>query len=763
MKHSKSLVISLLFILSLFVVGCSPRPYIPEGEQFYLGVKEIKVEGKQGGRHEAEVLSDVSDVLSYKPNGYFFGLRLPFTYGFYFDKKFHDSSNFFGRWLYKTLGTKPKFVSTANPDGRATIATRILEEYGYFHADVEPAVYPKKGDSLQAKVGYKVRLGTPYVYDSIEFNVGIVPLDSADLFSPKDRLIEPGDYFSVAKLEAERERIAEMLRSRGYYFFKAQNIVYTADTVKTPGKVQLRIGLSDKTLPQAYEPWHVRSITYNLLDGTGRPLTDSVMYEGVLFRYRDTPPVKLSVLRPRIRIGHGDLYNLTYQNRTTALMSYLNTFSYTDVAYAPMDTLNNALSVTLSSMIDKPYFSELEATFKAKSNNQVGPGLAFTVNKKNLFRGGELLSLTTGVNYEWETNRRSGGRSWDINSYQFNLTAALTLPRVYLPWIMNTTYFYPASTRISLSGELLNRGEFYRLGQFAGTLSYQFEPTKGLRHTLTPVRIAYNHLLRRTERFDSVVSDNPILRLAFQNQFIAGAGYMLGYETSDPESPHRFGIEANISEAGNLLGLLYRNKDQSKRPFRFLGAPYAQFIKGTLELRYNYRFGPRAQIATRLFGGAVYSYGNADVAPYTEQFYAGGANSIRGFNVRSIGPGSYRPRENDQYALLDRTGDLRFEANVEYRHKIMGGLELATFVDAGNIWLLRPDTHRPGGAFSVKDLSKDIALGTGLGIRYDLTYLVLRLDAGVALHAPYKDRSKYFNTFDTNDWYTFHFAIGYPF
>ncbi|MDO4771578.1 BamA/TamA family outer membrane protein [Porphyromonas sp.] len=763
MIRSNSPIIITLIALLWMISACSPHPYIPEGEQFYLGVKEIKVKEKQGGRHEAEVLSEVKTMLSYKPNGYFLGVRFPFTYGFYFDKTFNNSSTFFGRWLYKTLGTKPKFISTVNPEGRATIATRILEENGYFHSDVDAYVLPKANDSLQAKVGYQIKLGTPYVYDSIEFNIPIRTLDSVDLFAPKERLIEKGDYFSVTKLESERERISELLRSRGYYFFKANNIIYTADTVKVPGKVQLRIALSEKTLPQAYQPWRIGKISYNLHDGTGRPLTDSVMYRGILFRYNGTPPVKLDVLRPRIRIDYEDLYNLSYQNRTTALMSYLNTFSYTDVAYTPMDTIDNWLNVTLSSVVDKPYFSELEATFKSKSNNQVGPGLSFTVSKKNVFRGGELLSLSAGASYEWETNRRSGGRSWDINSYQFSLSSTLTLPRVYLPWIMNTTYFYPASTKLSLSGELLNRGQFYRLGQFAGTLSYQFEPTKGLRHTFTPARLAYNHLLRRTERFDSIIADNPILSLAFQNQFIAGAGYLFAYEKSDPDSHHAFGIEANISEAGNLIGLLHQGKPQDRRPFHILGAPYAQFVKGTLELRYNYRFGPHAQIASRFFGGAVYSYGNADVAPYTEQFYAGGANSIRGFNVRSIGPGSYIPKVDDQYAFLDRTGDLRFEANVEYRYRVLGGLELATFIDAGNVWLIRPDVHRAGGAFKLKDLAKDIALGTGLGIRYDLSYLVLRLDAGVALHAPFKDRKKYFNTFDSNDWFAFHFAIGYPF
>lgn len=749
--------------MSLIIVSCSPHAYIPEGEQFYLGVSKISIDDRQGGRHEAEVISDVTSVLSQKPNGYLLGMRLPLTYGFYVDKHFHDSPNFLGRWLNKTLGSKPKLISTINPEGRSTIASRLLEEYGYFHAKVTPTILPLPQDSLQAHIAYDIRLGPPYVYDSIEFNVNIIPQDSADLFAPHSRLLHKGDNFSVYKLERERERISEMLRSRGYYFFKPENIVYTADTVQTPGKVQLRIGLAHNALPQAYEPWHIRQISYHLLDGSGLPLTDSTLYEGVLFRYRGTPPVKLSVLRPRIRIDYDDLYNLSYQNRTTALMSYLNTFSYTDVSYTPIDSLTNALSVTLSSMIDKPYFSELETTFKVKSNNQVGPGLSFTVNKKNLFKGGELLSVSAGANYEWETNKRTGGRSWDINTYQFNLTTALTLPRVYLPWIMNTTYFYPAHTRISLSGELLNRGDFYRLGQFAASLSYQFEPTKGLRHTLTPVRIAYNHLLRRTERFDSIVVDNPILQLAFQNQFIAGAGYIFAYESTSSDSPHGYGIEANISEAGHLPALFYRNKDESGRPFTLLGAPYAQFIKGTLEFRYNYRFGPKSQVATRLFGGAVYSYGNTNVAPYTEQFYAGGANSIRGFNVRSIGPGSYLPREIDRYTLLDRTGDIRLEANAEYRHKILGGLELATFIDAGNVWLMRPDALRQGGTLKLKDFAHDIALGTGLGLRYDLSYLVLRLDAGIALHAPYEDRRKYFNTFDSGDWYAFHFAIGYPF
>ena len=758
-------IIPPILLLLLIVAGCSPDRYIPNGEQLYNGIKEIHIEDHVSTRNSQDAIAEMKATLGYKPNYSLLGsykYKLPFTFGFYFNEKYKNDSTFFGRWLYKTLGTQPVLISMVNPSGRAAIASQVLSEYGFFNNDVSAEIVPNAKDSLQAKMVYNAYLGQQYLYDSIRYMVPIVTPDSADLFALKDRLIHKGEPFTVNSLEGERNRISEMLRSRGFYFFKPSNIIYKADTMMVPGKVQLKVQLSDKMLPEAYEPWRIGTITYNLYDGLGSELTDSLLYKGILFRYADHMPIRKGILRPKVKILRDSLYNVARQNQTVQLISRLNTFAYTDVAYHRSDSVPNYLDVIINSQVDKPYYTELEANFRLKSNNQAGPGAAFTLNKKNLFRGGELLSLTAQASYEWETNRGSGGNSWDINSYEVNLTGALTFPKVLLPVLYNREFRFPSTTRLSLSGGMINRGHFYRLGQFSGSMAYKFEPSQGIRHTFTPIKVTYNHLMRSTDRFEEVLSDNPAIRLAFQNQFIPSFGYIFGYQLPDPTSRHNFSMELGLSEAGNLLSLLYRNSKNPK-PHHFLGAPYAQFVRGTLELRYSYRFNPNIQLASRLFGGAVYSYGNMLVAPYTEQFYAGGANSIRGFNVRTLGPGRYIPVTDDRMAFLDRSGDLRLEGNIEYRQKVVGNLELATFIDAGNIWLLRPDPLRPGGEFNGKELFGDIAVGSGFGFRYDLHYLVVRLDLGIALHSPNLDRTKYFNTFDSSDWYAFHLAIGYPF
>ena len=766
----------LLFALTLlFLGGCAVEKYIPEGEYFYTGTKKYNyLDEAKPDRNGILAKADLENVLAYKPNGSVFGsksLRIPFTYPFWINKNLKDSKTAFGRWVYKSFGAEPILISTVNPSLRAQVGNQLLREYGYFASTVTPHVLPQGRDSVSAKVSYDITFGEPILIDSIRYRLPASLGDSASLYAEKDRILQKGDPLGVLAMENERIRIASTLRDRGYYYFKPELIRYLADTLQVPGKAQVVVGLSDQVPPEAYEPWKIGRITV-ALNPRGRleSSADSLVYDDLLLKFvGKKSPVRPSVLSNSIKIKPGTLYNQKSQEATLSALSDLNTFAYSSISYTPrtLPSGENFLDVLVSATLDQPYSTELNAAYKFKSNNQTGPGVGFTLNRKNIFGGGELLSVEARGSYEWETRRseQNSNTKFGINSYEFSLSTALTFPRLLLPWLYNRNISYPNHTRIALTGAILNRSNFYGQAQFSGDLSYRFEPLPTIRHTIQLLSLTYNDMLYETERFTEAITQNPALGLSFRNQFIPQITYLYSYEYRDPLSRHFFSLDAYIAEAGGLLSLFYK-KDPARQyqEHRFLRALFAQFVKGYGELRYTFRISPSFSLASRFYGGAIYSYGNTGVAPYTEQFYAGGANSLRGFNVRSVGPGSYRPEVELPLSFLDRTGDMRLEANIEARYKVIGDLEVALFADAGNIWLLRPSEERPGGEFNGKYFLKDVALSSGLGVRYDLSFLVIRLDLGIALHRPDRSGGEYFNTFGTPQLpFAVHLAIGYPF
>ena len=299
---------------------------------------------------------------------------------------------------------------------------------------------------------------------------------------------------------------------------------------------------------------------------------------------------------------------------------------------------------------------------------------------------------------------------------------------------------------------------------FGGTVSYDFQPSRTWKHTVTPFRLAFNTLQHTTSEFDSIINVNKSLALSLGNQFIPAMSYTFTYDNAPLKKRHNLWWETSFTSAGNVTSLVYAafGKGMKEKGKELLGSPFAQFLKMTSEIRCLFKVGEKQHIATRLMGGVLYAYGNQTVAPYSEQFYIGGANSIRAFTVRSIGPGTFHPNADNRYGYIDETGDVKLEANIEYRFPILGDLYGATFLDAGNVW--KKDEARPGGELTMRNFAKSVALGTGVGLRYDLTFLVIRLDLGIALHAPYDTgKSGYYNIPKFKDGLGLHFAIGYPF
>ena len=277
------------------------------------------------------------------------------------------------------------------------------------------------------------------------------------------------------------------------------------------------------------------------------------------------------------------------------------------------------------------------------------------------------------------------------------------------------------------------------------------------------VRLDFHKRLSSTQTYDDILAANPVLEVSMRDRFVPSLGYTFTYNSARRHK-HPVYVQASIKEAGNLLASAYAlcGQPYSRRDKKLLANPFAQFVKVTGEVHHTQPLGDGLQLVSRLFAGAILSYGNTVRAPYSEQFYIGGANSVRGFSVRSVGPGRFRSQDT-RYSYVDQTGDIKLEANAELRQHLFGSLYGAVFLDVGNVWLARKDAARPDAEFSFSNLRR-LAVGTGLGVRYDLDFLILRLDLGVGLHAPYDTgRGGFFNLPKLGDALTLNFAIGYPF
>lgn len=427
------------------------------------------------------------------------------------------------------------------------------------------------------------------------------------------------------------------------------------------------------------------------------------------------------------------------------------------------DTLHRdsrLLNVEIECTYDKPLEASIEANVSSKSNSYLGPGLSVGITNRNLFGGGELLSLALTGSYEWQTGH--GKDNSVFNSYEAGLNATLAFPRLLAPRFIPRTRREVSWTRVSMGIDLLNRPHYFKLSQFNAGFSYDWQSTKYISSTLTLFKLSYNKLQNTTPEFDKIMEDNPAIALSFQSQYIPQMSYGLVYDRS-MNRDNTINVQFTVQEAGNIFWSVYElfGKKGEKTLF---GTPFSQFVKGYGQIVYGRRLTGDHWLMNRIGTGAAFAYGNSSQIPYSEQFYSGGANSVRAFTVRSIGPGSYRAPADYINGYFDQTGTFTFIANTEYRFPILGPLHGAAFIDAGNVWTLKNEPSRPGGQLKANNFFKDLALGTGVGLRFDISMLIIRGDLGIGIHAPYHTSKRgYYNMESFKKSLAFHLAIGYPF
>lgn len=773
--------ILIILVAIITFTACSTTRNLPEGETLYTGIGSIRfIDEKENAATPIgeDAIAEISATLDCPPNASIAGSSkyrgIPL--GLWWYNNLVNSNNKIGKWFFKTFATAPVLLSGVNPTLRAQIATGRLQNFGYFNGKVTEEVMYNKKNTKKAKVNYTITLNEPYTYDSIEYRHFPAGADSLIRATQKDCQLVVGEQFSVPNLTAERERLNNLLRNNGYYYFQNAYISYAADSINNPGHINLRVEPRKGVPTYVGKPLYMGRTTLKITksgssthNSSDKGDADTITFRNLTYIYNGKKrPVRAGAILRNIQLRPGKLYSQDNQSLTLQQLSSMNIFSSINFSFTPRngDISSDTLDMTISAQLDKPYDFTFELNATTKSNSQVGPGSKITLSRNNIFRGGETLKFSLLGSYEWQTDNDVRGRRAVINSWEIGSNVSLTFPRLFMPFVQRRYLSYPSATSFNIYGNQLNRSGFFKMVHVGGEAAYTLKPKRTTTHTIIPFRLTYDMLQRTTEKFDSIISQNRSIANSFRNQFIPAMQYSVTYDNTSTRHRNKTWWENSITSSGNIvsLGFCAFGESWQTKDKNIFGNPYAQFMKFTSEVRNLFRIDSRNYIATRLMAGVIASYGNSTTAPYSEQFYTGGANSLRAFTIRSLGPGSYHPADATRYSYLDETGTMKLEANLEYRAKLFGNLQGALFVDAGNIWLIKKDEDRPGGEFDIRNFAEQIALNTGFGIRYDLDFLVLRLDVGIALHYPYDTgKSGYYNIPSFDKGYAWHFAIGYPF
>lgn len=756
----------LFFVATVLFSSCSTTKRIPDGELLYTGVKKVEIVMPSDSiKFPSSVKSEVNKAVNVAPNNSLISpsIRYPFPLGLWVYNNWNPDAKGFKGWLYKKLVAEPVLISDVRPEVRVKMIDEILDNNGYFRGYASYKLNYGKNPKT-ASITYNVSPGNFYPIDTIEYLPDTTALyHLIDSVARKDSYLQPGVRFCVDSLKIVRNRIVNALRDNGYYYFRPEFIEYLADSLANRRKIALRLSVASNLPSIVKEKYKTGDITVVINRNRGGGVPDT--FEMNRFKLIQIQPSRLrkKSISNNITFRKGRTFSVKDMDLTQTYLSRLGIFNQIDISVVRDTTkqeTSNELDVIVNCTMDAPIEASVEVNASSKSNSYLGPGIIFGVTNKNIFGGGEQLGVNVNANYEWQTGKRSANGGL-FNSFEFGITGYLSFPRLLLPRFIQRTRRELNWTRFSLGADLLNRPKYFRMAQFNIGFNYEWKRSRHVSNIFTPFKFTYTRLLHTTADFDSICQQNRAIALSFQNQCIPKMEYTYIYENNRARNTFNWSFTA--TEAGNIFAGIWAlagNKGEK----RIFGTPFSQFVKGQTQIVYGHAFRNDNWLVTRFLVGAEHAYGNSTVVPYGEQFYIGGANSIRAFTVRSLGPGSYRPPYGERYGYYDQTGTFKLEWNLEYRFPIIGVLHGAVFLDTGNIWLLKNDPDRPGGKLEMRSFFKDIAVGTGIGLRVDIKMFIVRGDLGIGIHAPYETGKRgYYNMESFGKSLAFHLAIGYPF
>ena len=715
----------------LAALSCSTTRVLEDG-QYRLAKNKIKIENSKTFNS-----SLLDPYLKQKPNSYFIFGWNPFL-------NIYNWQNGKGKgWdkFVQKIGVAPVVYDPDMVDNSIETLKSHLDYLGYYHSDVTSEISVKK---KRVNVTYNVTLGKRFPIKKISYQYPATgEFASAFVKDTANMSVKVGDYLSEASLQVESERSSAVLRNQGFYDFSKNYYFFEADTLSVPDSALLTLTINEYTrneTPKDAEP--IRKYYIN----------------DVQITYPKTLKFRNSILKDLTTIVPGNQYSADEVNRTYSRLSALKVFSSVNIGMTPIDTNLVNCSISLAQSKLQGFKFNLEASANSTGLFGVSPQVSYY--HKNIFKGGEWLNLSFMGNFQFKFSDA-------VRSDEFGVSAGLSFPKFFpLPY----RYFKGAVPRtdVNLSYNYQNRPEYTR-NIISVTYGYSGNIKRRFFYQAYPLQMNVITLFDLDDNFYNSLVNDPFLRNAYQNHFDLGSGMTLYYTTNPdntPKTPH-FYTRFQFDIAGNMLSAFKPLMNTNANGQGVIwDTPFSQFVRGELTISKTWFLGKKSKqsIATRFLAGAGYAYGNSKSLPFEKHFYAGGANSLRGWQARTVGPGC-APRDVS-FVIPNQTGDMRLEANVEYRFDMFWKVAGAVFVDAGNVWAVKADDSEEGqkSLFRWQDFGKSIAANWGVGLRLDFGFLLLRLDMGMKIHDPSSQQS----WVNPGQWlkrdnYALHFGVGYPF
>lgn len=723
-----------LLLGCLLLTACSGTRNLPAGEKLYTGA-EIKLESHEKVNKKFIKTTAETGVRPSR-NKVYLGARPKL---WMYNMAGEQPKGKLKKWL-KKAGEAPVLMRHVKPGVTSAIIDAKLFNIGIFKSFTESEIVENKHTF---KVIYTSHVHKPYLVKELNYALSNERVSQL-ILSVKDKsLIKPGDSYNLELLKAERSRLDALLKNNGYFYFNPDYLLYKADTSNVNHDVTFTLTLKDSTPADALTVYHIHNVyinqNYSLTEQRIKTRNNTSRYENIVFIGKETQmKIRPKVIAQSVYLRKPEEFSRLNHVITLNRLMSLGNFKLVQLNFREIEPKPSGLldvNILMTPMAKHTFRAGIDVI--SKSNNFTGPQMNLSILNRNTFGGAELLNLSLAGSFEGQLS----GPSQNQFSYSWGPQLELSFPRFILPFKTGrTSSFFLPRTKLLLTYNYVKRVNYYDMKTFQFIYGFKWKENAQKEHELNPIDVSYSTVGHKSDAFLELGKANPFLRKSFEDKFIAGAVYKYTYnEQTIVGKKIQYFCHVAAEVAGNAFSLariVAGDSISAGNPATIAGSVYAQYAKLSLDGRVFYNLQNKNRMVARLFAGVGQPYGNSDVLPYSKQFFSGGPNSLRAFPYNSVGPGTYyQDTHNNAFAQLG--GDIKLELNTEYRFNIFRYLKGALFVEAGNVWLLKTNPSGMGTPFKISKFLSELAVGTGVGLRVDVSFFILRFDLAMPLRKPW--------------------------